>query len=141
MKIRQTAALSLAAAAALALSACSTSAPTAEIGDCMDYAGLTGEVSELPTLDCTEAHDAQVIHKFDLPDGDFPTEDEYVAALEAECLPAFESFVGVSYEESSLFISDLSPQEEGWDAGDRETICIAYTEDADVTESFEGSNL
>lgn len=141
MKLPKTTALLMGAVVAVALSGCSSSAPTAEVGDCMDYAGLSGEIQELPTLDCAEAHDAQVVAKFDLRDGEFPTDEEYVAALEENCLPAFEEYVGVPYPESTLAIADLSPLEEGWDSGDREVLCVAYTTDGPVTESFEGSNL
>lgn len=100
------------------------------------------QLSEMPTVDCSEEHDSQVFRVFDLPDGPFPSDDEYSAALEDECLPAFEDFVGVAYEDSELFIYDVGPLEEGWEMGDREVICVAYFDDGQMTnETFEGSNL
>lgn len=138
-------------AAVLLLSGCGlfgTSFPTAEVGECLRMSDLegntntSGEIEELPTVDCSEEHDAEVIHNFDLPDGDWPGDAAIDEAIERECLPAFDDYIGSDYWESSLDISIITPLPESWEAGDRQVTCIAFTMDGStVTESFRDSGL
>lgn len=117
------------------------------VGACLVDAEVTDamvgdELTEMPTVDCDEEHDSEVFAKFDLPDGPYPSDDEYMAELERECLPAFEEYVGISYDESILEIYDVYPLEEGWEAGDREVICVAYYVDGTTTnEPMKGSEV
>ncbi|UFU05925.1 septum formation family protein [Ruania halotolerans] len=118
---------------------------TAEVGECAQLADLqSDEITEIPTVDCSEEHDAQFFHKFDLPDGDFPGTDGVQTAAEEGCLGTeFENFVGTSYEESALYANFIGPTQETWDqADDREVLCIVFLDDGTTTtESFEGSGL
>lgn len=125
------------------LAACGSQVATAEVGACVNTSDFEGEITEIPTVDCSEEHDAQVFHTFDLDDGDYPGDEAIGTAAQEECLPAFEEFVGADYQESSLDINIIPPSQETWDeADDREVICIAYTMDGSTsTESFEGSGL
>ena len=124
------------------IAACGGQVATAEVGDCIVTSELgTDEITEIPTVDCTEAHDAQVVGKFDLEDGDFPGDDAIATAAEEGCATEFESFIGAAYADSSLEISYISPTEETWDqADDREVICFAVSAE-DATESWEGSGI
>lgn len=129
----------------LALSGCSAiaGAQPAEVGDCIQIGDITegDEVDGVPTLDCSEEHDGQVVHIFDLPDGDFPSNDEVLDAVQTNCSEGFEEFVGVAFEESKLELNWLSPVEQGWDDGDRSVQCVAYLAEATTTESFEGAKI
>ncbi|MBA2696816.1 MAG: septum formation family protein [Ornithinimicrobium sp.] len=117
-------------------------APSAEVGDCVDMATLQEEeVTEIPTVDCTQEHDGQLAVSFQMPEGDYPSDQEFQDALEEECLSGFEEFIGTGYADSSLEIYDLSPTQESWDAGDRRVLCLVYLPDDTTTESFEGSGL
>ena len=119
--------------------------PTAEVGDCLnlvDLMGQSGGVSEIPTVDCAEDHDAQVFALVSLPDGDYPGEDALVASSADECEAEFEGFVGVAPADSSLSYDGIPPSQESWDVGDREIICLAFYDDLQTTnESFEGSGI
>ncbi|WP_168211887.1 septum formation family protein [Ruania zhangjianzhongii] len=125
------------------LAACGGQVATAEVGSCVNTSDFEGEITEIPTVDCSEEHDAQVFHLFDMDDGDFPGDDAISTAAEEQCLPAFEEFVGADYQESSLDINFIGPSQDTWDqADDREVICVLYTMDGSTsTESFEGSGL
>jgi hypothetical protein len=124
------------------IAACGGQVATAEVGECIvtDELGTEG-ITEIPTVDCSEPHDAQVVGKFDLEDGDFPGDDAIGTAAEEGCIPEFESFVGVAATESSLEISFIHPTEETWNqADDREVLCFAVSAE-DATESWEGSGI
>ncbi len=130
---------------AMMLSGCSAlaGAQPAEVGDCVQIGDIAegGEVDGVPTVDCGEAHDGQVVHIFDLPDGDFPSNEEVVDAVDENCREGFETFVGMAFDESTLALNWLSPIEEGWEKGDRSVQCVAYLEGETTTSSFEGANI
>jgi hypothetical protein len=123
----------------LGLAACSDpEVPTAEVGDCIESLSA-GSVTEIPTVDCDEPHQAQVIGTFDHEGDDFPGTAAIEATAVEECTEAFEEFVGAPFLETSLSPSSLNPTEETWnEADDRETICLATRDDGeDLTESIE----
>lgn len=128
------------------LAACSQPLATAEVGACLVYSELEADqaegITEIPTVECTEEHDGQVIGKFDMEDGDFPGADAVTAAADEGCAAAFTEFVGVAPEESTLpiaYINYVYPTEETWNqANDREILCIAQSNEM-VTESWEGA--
>lgn len=122
------------------LAACNQVA-TAEVGACTNTSDLQGEITDIPTVDCSEEHDAQVIGKFDLDDGDFPGEDAIATAAEEGCREQFESFIGISYDESSLLMNFIGPNQSTWEqANDREVICFAISE-SPATGSWEGAAI
>lgn len=123
------------------IAACGGQVATAEVGDCVVTADIPDDVTEIPTVDCGEAHDAQVVGKFDLDDGDYPGDDAVTTAAEEGCVTEFESFVGIAAADSSLQISYVYPTEQTWDqANDREVICFAISAE-DATESWEGAGI
>lgn len=126
------------------LAACGSQVATAEVGACVNTTDMEGEeITEIPTVDCSEEHDAQVFFLAEMTDSEFPGREGVQAAAEEQCLPEFEGFVGTGYQESSLEINFIGPSQETWDqADDREVICFVQTMDGSTsTESFEGSGL
>lgn len=125
------------------IAACSQQVATVDVGACAQSADLQGDITDIPTVDCTEEHDAQFVGKFDLDDGDFPGEDAIRTAAEEGCTSAFEEFVGIAYSDSTLPVdlNYIAPTQETWDsANDREVLCVIYTNDGStVTESWEGA--
>jgi len=117
-------------------------APSAEVGDCLDMAGVEqAQVSEIPTVDCAQKHDGQVVHAFEMRDGDYPDDREWSTAIEEGCTEGFEDVVGIAYAESELMVQDLSPTRESWEAGDRQVLCLAFLTGETTSTSFEGSEL
>lgn len=97
------------------------------VGDCLNEMDATEEaVSEVPKIDCEEPHDFEVFHAADLSGGDtFPGEEEVAGLADEACLDAFEGFVGVDWESSTLEYTTLFPTAEGWeDHDDREALCM-----------------
>jgi hypothetical protein len=114
-------------------------------GDCFDDPDeLEGDeaprVESVAAVPCDQPHDNEVYHLGELPDGDFPGQQEIVQMAFDECLDPFEDFVGVPYEESELEIFPLTPSQDTWeDEDDREVVCAAYLPDEQLTGSVRGS--
>jgi hypothetical protein len=125
------------------IAACGQQVATAEVGACIVTADLPSDMTDIPTVECTEEHDAQVVGKFDVDDGDYPGDDALTAEADERCAAAFEEFVGIAYADSSLDISYVYPSEDTWtQANDREILCFAATADGStVTESWEGAAI
>ncbi len=72
--------------------------------------------------------------------GGYPGEDEIADHAGMQCVRDFEDYVGVPYLRSELDFSLWLPTREGWQSGDRETICAAYDPDgAELEESVRGA--
>ncbi len=114
---------------------------TADVGACVNTADLQGDITDIVTLSCDESHDAQLVGKFDMEDGDWPGDDAVQTAATEQCVPLFEDFVGAEYSSSSLYLNYVGPSEGTWtNAGDREVLCFAYADEA-TTGSWEGSGI
>lgn len=114
------------------------------LGDCFDDpADLpTEEVSEFVDVDavpCQEPHHNEVFHTFELTDESLPSDEEIGARVDEECLPAFDRFVGIAYEDSELDLFEMWPTEGSWTEGDRTVICALFAMDGSKLEgSAEG---
>lgn len=107
-------------------------------GDCFDLNDPSvEEVASVEGKPCTQPHEFEMFFVGDLPDGDFPAEGVINAFLEAECLPAFETYVGLAWEQSAFDIFPLIPTESGWNAGDHVVQCSLFDPiDEELTESM-----
>lgn len=110
------------------------------VGDCFDRSSDTGEISDVPIVECDEPHDSEAFHTFEIADGEFPGEEELLAQAEEQCIPAFEEYVGIDYANSRLDIFPITPTEGSWSQGDREVVCALYDLESDELEaSMQGS--
>jgi hypothetical protein len=114
----------------------------AEVGECVEtISDLTGNVIELPETSCDEPHEGEVFllveHEGD--DDDFPGLSAIEGEAQEECTgDEFEDYTGVSFDETVIDVFLITPTEETWAEGDRESICVLSTgEEVDV--SFEGN--
>ena len=114
-----------------------------EVGTCFDDEDSgSGEVSDVPIVDCSDPHDNEVYYLFDMPDGDFPGSNAIEEQAIDGCLASFDSYVGRSYETSVLDIAWITPTEPSWDGGDREIVCILYDLTlAKLMRSMQGSGV
>ncbi|GIG40204.1 septum formation family protein [Cellulomonas phragmiteti] len=123
-----------------------------QVGDCLNYLETSEDASEfssLPTVPCSELHDAEIYAETTL------TEEQYQADLalaesgdtetpthaDQFCYDGFATFVGMSYEESALDYSYLAPTEEGWAQGDDVVQCLVVHLDGGVTGTMRDSGL
>ena len=151
-RLRRSLAGAVVLAAAVALSGCSgiidtvNGAITGEddvfsiaVGDCLNDADVSGEVQTVPIVSCDEPHDSEAYSSYILADGDFPGDDAIADEAGFACVTAFDTFVGVNYEDSGLDATYDSPTAESWASGDREILCIIYDPAGQVTGSLEGA--
>lgn len=108
------------------------------VGDCFDDTTLE-VVSDVPAVPCSDPHDNEVFHLFELPDGPWPGDAALEQAYSDECLATFETYVGTPYEESELYAFPFTPTIESWEGGDREVVCAVYADGEQLIGSVRGS--
>lgn len=117
------------------------------VGDCfvvseMDQSLSEGEVSDVPLVDCSEPHDGEFFHVEELPDGDFPGDQDVDERATEVCEgQAFSDFVGTDYMSSEIWSYNLVPTQASWDqADDREILCYLETTER-VSGSQQGAGI
>lgn len=121
------------------VTACQGNVFSLEIGQCFDDTDETGEVSEVPIVDCDEPHDNEVYHLFDVAGSDYPGDDAVQEQAGEQCLNSFESYVNSAYAESEFYYGWLTPTSGSWDGGDREVVCILFADGEQVAGSARNS--
>lgn len=110
------------------------------VGDCLNVSELGTEVETVPTVPCDQPHEAEVYAATDLPDGDFPGDDAVLTAADEFCLPEFEAFVGMAYDDSELYYMPFTPTQGSWDGmNDREILCLVEDPSGEATGSLQGA--
>jgi hypothetical protein len=109
------------------------------VGDCLNDAELSGIVTEVPVVPCSEPHDSEAYAEFDLPEGPYPGKDEINARGEAGCIEAFTAFVGIPFNASKLQYSFYLPTETSWPLGDRRILCEVYDPKKQTTGTLAGA--
>lgn len=90
-------------------------------GDCYS-GGRKDEVDLVKVIPCTSPHESQVVITFELPDGDYPGEDEVVEAAERGCTDKGDPLLtDKAFDE--LEPSFIYPDSYTW-RGDRTIICV-----------------
>ena len=112
------------------------------IGDCFDLKDPTAEeVDEVTAGPCTSEHEFEMFFVGSLPEGDYPGADGFQDYVGNTCIPAFEDYIGTTYEASALDIFWLEPTVEAWEDGDRAVQCAAFHPRIHrLTETVKGSN-
>ncbi|HEX6475425.1 MAG TPA: septum formation family protein [Candidatus Limnocylindria bacterium] len=97
------------------------------VGECFDLPDANEqEIDDLTQRECTEAHEFEMFYVADMPDGPYPSDDETVAWIEANCLPAFADYVGMDYQTSELDVFPITSTEATWNDGDHSVQCALY---------------
>ncbi|WP_168220103.1 MULTISPECIES: septum formation family protein [unclassified Salinibacterium] len=144
--------LALSSLAVLGLTGCSIAAMTdlfqgkedvfsIAVGDCFnDDTAAVEQVESVVMPKCTEPHDNEAYHLYDLASSTFPSYDEDAILEEAEmgCFTEFEGFVGSAIDETSLYFGYYYPSPESWDEGDRQVLCLAYDTNGPISEPLRG---
>lgn len=98
-----------------------------QVGDCVDIADASGEVVEgIDERPCTFEHEYEVFFSGAAEGSAYLSDAEFDAFYRANCLPAFETYIGEAYEDSVLDIFWLIPTEDAWAEGDRTVQCLVY---------------
>jgi hypothetical protein len=97
------------------------------IGDCFDPQDVDAEqADEVNARRCDEKHQFEMMSIASMPDGAYPSDTAFEDFVAAVCLPAFDEYVGLAWEESRLDIFWYFPLEDGWSEGDRLVQCAVY---------------
>lgn len=113
------------------------------VGDCylddsdVEDAELS-EVFRVAAVPCDEPHDNEVYAIFDLPDGEFPGQDELIRLADEGCHESFAEFAGVGLYETRLDLTYLFPTEQSWARGDREVACAVFDPAGQLEASLAG---
>ena len=139
-------------AAGIALGGCSIGSKAADqphpesvfhlrTGDCLNPPKkVVAQVSSLDVLSCKAPHTEQVFALVaDHGGSAYPGPQPLQHFANAKCLQHFAGFVGVPYQQSSLFFTYLLPSVRSWAAGDHTITCVVTTTGAKLTASVQGS--
>ena len=97
------------------------------IGDCFDPKDINAEeADEVDARRCDEEHQFEMMAVGTMPDGSYPTDAEFENFVGSVCLPAFDEYVGMAYEESRLDVFWYFPLQDGWSSGDHVVQCAVY---------------
>jgi hypothetical protein len=101
------------------------SAFSLQVGDCLrSIPGDVADVEEVNLVPCASTHKAEVFADIDLTYSSYPGGSVIAERSEALCKKAFEPFVGLTYNESTLDLFFLYPTARSWRAGDRTVTCL-----------------
>lgn len=111
------------------------------VGDCFDLQDETTEaIQDVIARPCDEAHAYELFFVAQMPDGPYPSDQVLAGWLADNCLPAFDAFIGLAYEQSRYDVAWSLPTSDGWEHGQRSVQCaVADPGDAELTESLRGS--
>ncbi|QNG17518.1 hypothetical protein G4H71_07000 [Rhodococcus triatomae] len=115
-----------------------------KVGTCLvDDLGLGDESVTVQggqqTVPCSEPHTFEVYAEHTMSGSVFPGEDETVDEASVECSDAFGSFVGISYDDSTLDLFYLYPTEDSWEDGDRIVSCLITDPAGPTSGSLRGA--
>jgi hypothetical protein len=111
------------------------------VGDCFDPKDLDAEeANEVNVKRCDENHHFELMFAGAMEDGAYPTETQFEDFVGAACLPAFDAYVGLAYEESRLEVYWYFPVEDAWGSGDHLIQCAVYDPlDSTIVGSLRGA--
>lgn len=113
---------------------------TMAVGDCYDDV-TSGEITELPVVDCAQPHDNEIYYSHLMEGDTFPGEAAVTEEADTVCEEQFAGFVGVEYLESDLYYTSVYPTSQSWTGGDREILCAVYNPTEKTTGSLAGSMM
>ncbi|NYV75719.1 DUF4190 domain-containing protein, partial [Streptomyces sp. UH6] len=105
-----------------------------EPGDCFDEPGMPDdsssleqyEVLDIEEVSCDGPHDGEAYARFDLPEGEFPGEDEVIDLADERCSAEVTAYSPDSWKVSQhAYYTYFFPMEENWRLlDDRTVVCV-----------------
>jgi Domain of unknown function (DUF4190)/Septum formation len=106
-----------------------------EVGDCLNDIEESQMITSLPAVPCDQPHEAEVFGMFDLPEGDYPTEDELVAQADRGCADLMARYAPEAMSNPAIGFFYIYPPEQAWPE-DREVVCLAISSEGTMTGSL-----
>lgn len=111
-------------------------------GDCVDVVAGTGDEAIFESVDCNQAHDAQVTGRVDHVDagGAYPGAGPVAAWFDEQCRLIDADYLGADVLDTTLGRGVIEPTEGDWNAGIHHGVCYLTTAspDLELTGSVEG---
>jgi hypothetical protein len=117
------------------------------VGDCfVAPTDVKAELSDLSRVPCTVPHqqEAYASVTYTPPDGsdDYPGNAALDTFAKGACAQAFTGYVGIAYQDSSLWLTYLLPSARSWQQGDDRSVwCFVTTTGQALTKSVKGTKL
>lgn len=110
-------------------------------GQCLrPPAHVTAQLSKVTVVACTQPHPEQVFAVVaDHVGGTYPGTATLQNFANGACVQQFAPFVGIDYQDSSLFFTYLMPSVRSWSTGDRQVVCVLTTTGQQLTRSLKGA--
>lgn len=111
------------------------------LGTCLDDANtpLSADLTEVPTVSCSEPHDSELFAIVSVEDGSYPGVDDLVTAGQTKCQVVFSDFVGIDFRSSSLDFHFYYPTPSSWAQGDRSIFCLVVDPGLQVVGTLQGA--
>lgn len=117
----------------------STDVFTLQPGDCLNDNSVSDEVTNVPTVPCSEPHQYEVYGEVVLEGDEFPGDDVINQQADDGCYAQFAAFAGIAYEDSVLDYTYYTPLQEGWEQlHDRLVTCL-ISDTGETTGSLAGA--
>jgi hypothetical protein len=112
-----------------------------KVGDCLvPPTAVKAEITSVTIVACKEAHTQEVFALVTDPGGDnYPGASKLETYANGNCLEHYQAYVGVAYQDSSLFYTYLLPSVRSWAANDRTIVCVITTTGQKLISSVKGS--
>ncbi len=96
------------------------------VGTCVNDAEtpLGADLTEVPTIACSEPHDSELFAIVTATDGPYPGVDTLVSEGQDKCQAVFAEFVGIDFRSSVLDYHFYYPTPSSWAQGDRAIYCM-----------------
>jgi len=113
---------------------------TIKVGDCLNDATAQGTVTTAPIVPCSQPHDSEAYKSISMANGKFPGDTAVKDQADTGCAAAFPTFIGISYDDSSLKISYYFPTQDSWNnRDDREILCTVYDDGVKTTGTLKNA--
>jgi hypothetical protein len=111
------------------------------VGDCFDQKDVDAEqADEVDARRCDDGHQFEMMSIGTMSNGSYPSDAEFENFVGTVCLPAFDEYVGLAYEDSRLEVYWYYPLEDGWAEGDHLIQCAIYDPlNSEVVGSLRGA--
>jgi hypothetical protein len=97
------------------------------VGECLDFTGSDPTSTDMQRRPCTEAHDAEILLKIDVPGDDsapLPTQQLLQTYVTSQCIPEFNTYTGRDFAtDTELAIGFVAPTASGWADGFHTITC------------------
>ncbi len=112
---------------------------TLSVGDCLNDESSSEEVSEVPTVPCSEPHQYEVYGEVTLTGDEWPGDEAVTQQADDGCSAQFQPFTGIAYEDSTLEFNYYTPTKGSWEEMDDRLVTCVIFDTAATTGSLAGA--